>query len=158
MGKLFDEMCATGETREQWLNREITVPKGALSSPEYSLPKAWRKRQTGVVEKDILSAFVKRLSREGFAHVRIQVQGVIQRKQDGSACMRASTMTGVPDVIAMKNGQFYMFEVKCPGGKVSAAQVGRMKEWQKQGAICYIVVDAAGEPTDQFVEGIEVMA
>lgn len=157
MGALIDRLVATAQTRDEWLTTSKPTPKGALSSPEYSLPKRWRKRIPGVLEKEILAAFIKRLTADGFAHVRLQVQGVIQRKADGSACMRGSTMTGMPDVIAMKAGKFYMFEVKAPGGKVSGAQIGRLKEWAAQGAKAYIVVNASGQASGEFVEGIEVI-
>jgi Holliday junction resolvase len=163
MGKIFDELFRTAESKEEWLLRDNKVSKQATTAKEFSLPKPFNKRVEGVLEKDILREFIKRLKREGFAVCRLQVQGTIQHTSDGGAFLRGSTMQGMPDVIAMKNRTFYMFEVKAPGGKVSGSQLSRLQEWKAAGAWCAIVVNPnAWFSTDPFydencreVEGIE---
>jgi Holliday junction resolvase len=67
-------------------------------------------------------------------------------------------MVGMPDLIAMKNGRFFMFELKAPGGRIKAEQISRLIEWQKSGALCSIVVTTTGwfSSNNPQIQGIEV--
>lgn len=48
-------------------------------------------------------------------------------------------MSGVPDLLACRGGQLYAFEVKRPGGRVSAIQRKRLDELEAAGAKAAVV-------------------
>ena len=48
-------------------------------------------------------------------------------------------MAGWPDILAVKDGQAYFFEVKRPGGKATKLQLYELSEWTKVGAKTAIV-------------------
>lgn len=50
-----------------------------------------------------------------------------------------TTEPGVPDIFALKKGQFYFFEIKKKGGKASVVQQGQINDLTKHGAIGGIV-------------------
>ena len=48
-------------------------------------------------------------------------------------------MAGWPDILCVKDGQAYFFEVKRPGGKATKLQLYELSEWTKAGAKTAIV-------------------
>lgn len=48
-------------------------------------------------------------------------------------------MAGWPDILCVKDGQAYFFEVKRPGGKPTKLQLYELKEWMKAGAMIAVV-------------------
>jgi len=48
-------------------------------------------------------------------------------------------MAGWPDIIAVKDGQAYFFEVKRPGGRPTKLQLYELGEWMRVGAVVAVV-------------------
>ena len=48
-------------------------------------------------------------------------------------------MSGWPDILAVKDGQAYFFEVKRPGGRPTKLQLYELGEWMRVGAIVAVV-------------------
>jgi len=46
---------------------------------------------------------------------------------------------GEPDIYAVKDGQFYAFEVKRPGGKPTKLQAATLDQWRAAGAVTAVV-------------------
>jgi hypothetical protein len=147
------------KSREEWLETTVKVSKKATEAASFSLPAPYNKREKGCLEKDTLKALQAFLREKGFAVCRLQVQGAIQHTGGGDAVLRGSSMTGMPDVIAMKDGKFFMFECKAPGGHLSAIQLSRLKEWQAHGAFACVLVSASKFFTQTeagWIQGIPV--
>ena len=65
-----------------------------------------------ILEKDIQSAIKKRLEKFGWLVIKL-----IQ-----------TTLNGIPDLLALRDGEAVFIEVKRPGGKVSPLQTYRIKQ------------------------------
>jgi hypothetical protein len=76
-------------------------------------------------EKSIVEAILKYLN---------SLEGTRARKIHGGPYM-----AGWPDILCVKDGQAYFFEVKRPGGKATKLQLYELSEWMKAGAIVAIV-------------------
>src|SRR5690606_41495962 len=48
-------------------------------------------------------------------------------------------MSGWPDILAVKDGQAYFFEVKRPGGRPTKLQLYELGEWMRVGAVVAVV-------------------
>jgi|SRR5690606_21911827 len=48
-------------------------------------------------------------------------------------------MSGWPDILAIKDGQAYFFEVKRPGGRPTKLQLYELGEWMRVGAVVTVV-------------------
>lgn len=48
-------------------------------------------------------------------------------------------MSGWPDILAVKDGQAYFFEVKRPGGRPTKLQLYELGEWMRAGATVAVV-------------------
>jgi len=48
-------------------------------------------------------------------------------------------MSGWPDILAVKDGQAYFFEVKRPGGRPTKLQLYELGEWMSAGAVVAVV-------------------
>ena len=48
-------------------------------------------------------------------------------------------MAGWPDILAVKDGQAYFFEVKRPGGNPTKLQLYELGEWMRVGAVVAVV-------------------
>jgi len=95
-------------------------------------------------EKTIVDAILKYLN---------SLEGCRARKIHGGPYM-----AGWPDILAIKNGRAYFFEVKRPGGKATKLQLYELDEWMRAGATVAVVesVEAvkqvmAGERTETLV-------
>ena len=135
MGKLRDEMLATGTTAP-WLIAES--PRIAKAKPPKS--QTWAlpyplSRADGAYERDVLRAILAELRRLGCVAERIDVQGKISWGADGTGKLVSSQMIGLPDIIGCKNGRFLALEVKRKGGRVSGDQVGALQRLQHAGAL-----------------------
>ena len=157
MGDLFSRLCDSAQTRNEWLNTDKPIGKNAIKSPTFGLPKPFNKSIPGATEADILRGFQDRLLAQGYVICRLQNQGTIQRSGD-AAFFRGSTQRGMPDCIAMKSGRFFMFEVKKPGGRATAEQIGKLLEWQTQGAYCAFVasIDRWFSENNPKLQGVQV--
>ena len=58
---------------------------------------------------------------------------------------------GLPDVMAVIGGRFYAFEVKRPGGRLTALQASTLAEMQKAGTIVAVVTSV--EEAKRIIEG-----
>lgn len=68
----------------------------------------------------------------------------------GNKFMIKSDMTGMPDIIALKDKVLYAVEVKAPGGRISLAQYEMLKSMHVAGAVCCIVVDINNFYADKY--------
>jgi len=49
------------------------------------------------------------------------------------------TESGTPDILCVRNGRVYFFEVKTPAGRVSRIQEHRIAQWRTAGATAQVV-------------------
>ena len=125
---------------ERLASLQKVTQKNVTRGKDISLPEPYARRNS-TLEKDIL-AQVKTVCRERFDwHVRIDVQGKITWGPNGGYLV-PTQMTGMPDVIALRDKVLWGIEVKAPGGKISTAQFGNLQAMHIAGAICCIVVNA----------------
>jgi len=143
VGRLIDELAADavpwGAYAEQVVRSKPS--RKAIAITEYPLPAPYNRRRKDLKEADVLRAVLADLSSRKVWHRRIQIQGVIQRTGAGEGVMRPSTMTGMPDVIALHRGIFLGLEVKKPGGKLAAHQLQTLTDIRDAGGIGAILVD-----------------
>ena len=76
-------------------------------------------------EKSIVERILKYLN---------SLDGCRARKIHGSPYM-----SGWPDILAVKDGQAYFFEVKRPGGRPTKLQLYELGEWMRVGAVVAVV-------------------
>ena len=48
-------------------------------------------------------------------------------------------VAGIPDILAIKDGRAFWYEVKRPGGKVSSLQLRRINELRQAGCVAEVV-------------------
>ena len=125
---------------ERLVSLKSVTAKNVTRGKDIPLPEPYTRRNS-TLEKDIL-AQVKTVCREKYDwHMRLDVQGKITWGANGGA-LTPSQMTGMPDVIALKDKVLWAIECKAPGGKISTAQFGTLQSMHIAGAVCCIVVDA----------------
>lgn len=61
--------------------------------------------------------------------------GIHQRGRRRGINSGLGVVSGVPDVIAIKNGQTYGLELKTDAGRISAEQVATLQKMQEAGAV-----------------------
>jgi hypothetical protein len=135
-----DDLIATALTREQWMDQDDSKADGVKPAAPLKLPEPYRRRSE-ILEAQVLRETLSVLRLLKIWHRRIQVQGTIQHTGNGSAVMRSSTMTGLPDVLGcLPQGRLLAIEVKASGGSVSLIQIDTLQELQKSGAkVCVLV-------------------
>lgn len=79
----------------------------------------------GAAEKTIVESILKYLN---------SLEGTRARKIHGGPYM-----AGWPDILCVRNGQAYFFEVKRPGGKPTKLQLYELGEWSRAGAKAAVV-------------------
>lgn len=96
-----------------------------------------------VIQKEI----VDYLRSNGFFVWRNQVQGVMV----GKGRRVKSQNTGSPDLMALKDGQFYGIEVKKPGGKVAAHQIEWLAKARTYGAS--VMIARSVDEVEAYLKG-----
>jgi len=89
-------------------------------------------------EQDIQKLCLNYLRDNGFLCWKQPSQGLRVNGGRRAKCMGGSTV-GHPDLMAIKDGNFYCIEVKKPGGKVHRSQVAWLTFAQMNGAKCMVV-------------------
>jgi len=87
-------------------------------------------------ESDIQKVIIEYLKIKRIFHYR-QNSGAFMTKSGGF--MRASSVNGLPDIVAIKDGRYIGIEVKTPKGKQSDAQKDIEREVTKAGGFYFIV-------------------
>ena len=151
---------ATIKTYNSLEDRPTEKPKlrDYLPKTEFNLPGRFGKKDS-IPEKDILKAVLFVLNNNFMFVRRVQVTGQLRGN-----ILTKSTLTGMPDIIAIKHGIFYGLEVKAKGGKISRVQLECLKEMQINGARVAIVTDSRdlekifkGEVCDEYIEGVGII-
>lgn len=98
-------------------------------------PKAERRR---VKEQKIQGEILRYLESSGFFAFKASAINFVSKGDSGQF---VPTKAGIPDIIALKNGEFFAFEVKraCAGAKVRPEQISVMQYIRKLGGHAFCV-------------------
>jgi hypothetical protein len=115
------------------------VTKRRITEPGWLLPAPWNRRDPAVHEAPIMRAVIGLLRFRGCWVARIEGGGKLLHRK-GQLAIGASEMQGMPDVLAVLNGQTFGLEVKAPGGRLSQSQLSQLQAMQRAGARVAVVV------------------
>lgn len=134
MGKLWDQLADSAETRGEYIHRDNRVSSKAITEASYALPLP-HNRRNGVPEADVLKAALASLQARCPWVRRIEGSGVMQHTGEGSAVFRPSRMHGMADLMSIWCGKLLAIEVKTGGGRLSGSQLSELQTIQRCGGI-----------------------
>lgn len=88
-------------------------------------------------EHDVQSAVIRYLAYNGFFVWRNN-SGMVRQAYKGKQRMIRLGIAGMPDVLAVKDGQLYAFEIKLPKNKPTPLQLRRHEELTQHGAKVFV--------------------
>ena len=136
------DLFADALPSSQYQSKVLSKPTSSrlLKGDDHALPAPYNKRGS-VKEADVLRAVKDALNAMNVWHRRLDGTGKVINGKAGLQ-MIPGAMAGMPDILACVQGRLIAIEVKCPGGRVSAAQYGTLRGIHDAGGLAIIVCDA----------------
>lgn len=108
---------------------------------KYVIPKP--KGMESPPEKDILKECRDWLKKQDFFWVRLEGSGKLMNA-GGSQFMARSSMSGMPDLLILKDGSTFFIELKRPGGHITDEQTELLAKARESGAIVAVASSLVG--------------
>lgn len=109
---------------------------------------AGRNRPEDAIQRAVFQHFAARGARNVFAFA--VPNGGLRSKPEAAIMKGLGARAGVPDIVAVKEGQMYALELKATGGRLRESQRQVIPEMQAAGAIVAVGLDAAIEQLEAW--------